>query len=1361
MKASKHPVIWNVTGLPFDSFHLLAIPKPIGGVLVMSTNSIIACNQNIKYQLALNLFVPQNQPTSYTSDLSDVFISLDTARFTLLSKNRFIASLKGGELYIFYISAQGEIVQKINMSKGSASVISSCICTIGENYFFLGSRIGDSVLVSYKERIEQQQNDIDDEPNTKLQKINDGSAKNSLHLTDSQTGESEFDLDKDIEEFYSKKQKKEQKKDYIFNKVDSLINIGPIGDFCFGACSDRKRGEFSQTEKLLTHDPEEIIACTGHGKNGAISILQRGVRPSVTISFELANCQSIWTLFPYDHLTDDDATQQLGKRTRDDIENQNNSSQPVNKKDHSIVIVSTTSSTLVLTTVKDELVEITGDDQLAFFVDSRTMNAGNICNNKYLIQIGEHSVLLLTSPYALIDKVSFTEEIIDSIICDPYILLYFGPSEPFTFLFISDQQKIIKQQLDFSIHDDMDNNSSSSIISYCLYKDNLLSIPLCISKPTLDENNQNNSTETNDSSLHNNNSVPIKNENQISSVPLSIPIKEENNHQIVQNNSNSLDKKDDKKSNSDDSDDSDDEFALFYGDSNSNHLNVSSSTLNNSTEQQQTINEIVSGVGTSENTIGSPMSDISSDSDDDDLDDDLYMDSKQDEEKPTIKNEKDTLINQDNNNTTNNSTNSSNQDFIFKQQNMNVNNNNNNQFNSSIISNTLPKFYCVLTRKSGALEIHVLHNQNNQKLTSELYFTSLRFSRGIPLLNNDLLKLQSSINNNDLKSSTNNLKSSQILSSSTSGTTTTSTTSEKQSSSSRIITEIKISLLGSSNSMPYLFAFTDYGDLYIYSSFHYNNEIRFKRFHHKLIRPFHILTTNPKENEKLSDHIRDPRGNQRLYDFKQGNKKGIFIAGINPHWIFSERNYLRIFPMTSEHFVDCYADFNTEFCPDGFIYCVKNHVNICRLSPIISYEHHWALRKIPLKQGTTHYTPHYICYHPPTRSFIIAVSYLELSTDPEINKPDQSGGLPRFNKKFSLFLLDLSNGIKVVNHFPLDENEHVICISTVDLLVKEMGAEKAKSKSLISVGTAFIYGEDDTCKGRVFIFDIIKQRSDDNSISLRIKHLLDKTEKGPISAVNSVMGYLVLAMGPKLYIHSFENGKELIGKAFFDTKMFVVSIKTLKHYIIVADMYNSVYFLIWKRLVRELSPLGKDCARLQLTEAEFLIENDKLGIFISDRSKNVQVMSFDPNDINSGAGGKRLIPTCEYHLGDIVIKARKTRIFSNDGIRYGIVYVTTSGSIGIIGTINEDDYNCLLTLQAKMLYGIPHPAGLNPKGFRKYAPKVKQLRPRNNILLDIDLLLRYNSLGSGFQREFANLVKSTPEKILKSLDLINVAGTIC
>ena len=40
----------------------------------------------------------------------------------------------------------------------------------------------------------------------------------------------------------------------------------------------------------------ELVTCSGHGKNGALCVLQMGVRPQVVTTFELPGCRDMWTV---------------------------------------------------------------------------------------------------------------------------------------------------------------------------------------------------------------------------------------------------------------------------------------------------------------------------------------------------------------------------------------------------------------------------------------------------------------------------------------------------------------------------------------------------------------------------------------------------------------------------------------------------------------------------------------------------------------------------------------------------------------------------------------------------------------------------------------------------------------------------------------------------------------------------------------------------------------------------------------------------------------------------------------------------------------------------------------------------------
>lgn len=56
----------------------------------------------------------------------------------------------------------------------------------------------------------------------------------------------------------------------------------------------------------------------------------------------------------------------------------------------------------------------------------------------------------------------------------------------------------------------------------------------------------------------------------------------------------------------------------------------------------------------------------------------------------------------------------------------------------------------------------------------------------------------------------------------------------------------------------------------------------------------------------------------------------------------------------------------------------------------------------------------------------------------------------------------------------------------------------------------------------------------------------------------------MLAIGPKIIVYQFFDGQRLIGTAFFDAQLFIVSLNSVKNWVIVGDVLKSVYFLRWK-----------------------------------------------------------------------------------------------------------------------------------------------------------------------------------------------------
>jgi cleavage and polyadenylation specificity factor subunit 1 len=47
-------------------------------------------------------------------------------------------------------------------------------------------------------------------------------------------------------------------------------------------------------------------------------------------------------------------------------------------------------------------------------------------------------------------------------------------------------------------------------------------------------------------------------------------------------------------------------------------------------------------------------------------------------------------------------------------------------------------------------------------------------------------------------------------------------------------------------------------------------------------------------------------------------------------------------------------------------------------------------------------------------------------------------------------------------------------------------------------------------------------------------------------------------------MYQLQYKRELIGVAFYDAQIFISTCQTIKNYIMIGDMYKSIYFLRWK-----------------------------------------------------------------------------------------------------------------------------------------------------------------------------------------------------
>ncbi|KAJ4706167.1 Cleavage and polyadenylation specificity factor subunit 1 [Melia azedarach] len=405
----QHPLIWSAMNLPHDAYKLLAVPSPIGGVLVVGANTIHYHSQSASCALALNNYVV-SVDSSQELPRSSFSVELDAANATWLLNDVALLSTKTGDLLLLTLVYDGRVVQRLDLSKSNPSVLTSDITTIGSSLFFLGSRLGDSLLVQFScgsgtsvlsSGMKEESGDIDgDAPSTKRLK------SSSDALQDMVSGE-------ELSLYGSAPNNTESaQKSFSFAVRDSLVNVGPLKDFSYGL---RINADASATG-ISKQSNYELVCCSGHGKNGALCVLRQSVRPEMITEVELPGCKGIWTVY---HKSSRSHNADSSRMAAYDDEY------------HAYLIISLEARTMVLETA-DLLTEVT--ESVDYYVQGRTIAAGNLFGRRRVVQVYERGARILDGSFMTQD-LSFgapnsesnsgaeSLTVLSVSIADPYVLL--------------------------------------------------------------------------------------------------------------------------------------------------------------------------------------------------------------------------------------------------------------------------------------------------------------------------------------------------------------------------------------------------------------------------------------------------------------------------------------------------------------------------------------------------------------------------------------------------------------------------------------------------------------------------------------------------------------------------------------------------------------------------------------------------------------------------------------------------------------------------------------------------------------------------------------------------------------------------
>ena len=233
---------------------------------------------------------------------------------------------------------------------------------------------------------------------------------------------------------------------YTFEICDILLNIAPCGHSIIG----ESVGDYS--EFLTSSIHIDLVTSSGHTKNGAISILQRSIRPEVIATFRIQDVIDIWSVY-------NDGEASTASQT--------------------YLFLSKIDSTMVLH-MANEITELDKDSSV-FCTKYPTMYCANLHANKFIIQITSNALFVYTECYVENDgKLVFSYDLTASLdskmksayVCDPYVTILTEKGTILLFKFdpVAKSLKLIENS---KLHAKHEQNVAflSSVSCFSLYKD--------------------------------------------------------------------------------------------------------------------------------------------------------------------------------------------------------------------------------------------------------------------------------------------------------------------------------------------------------------------------------------------------------------------------------------------------------------------------------------------------------------------------------------------------------------------------------------------------------------------------------------------------------------------------------------------------------------------------------------------------------------------------------------------------------------------------------------------------------------------------------------------------------------------------
>ncbi|CAI4232020.1 unnamed protein product [Auanema sp. JU1783] len=505
---------------------------------------------------------------------------------------------------------------------------------------------------------------------------------------------------------------------------------------------------------------------------------------------------------------------------------------------------------------------------------------------------------------------------------------------------------------------------------------------------------------------------------------------------------------------------------------------------------------------------------------------------------------------------------------------------------------------------------------------------------------------------------------------------------------------------------------------------------------------------------------------------------GAVICGQYPTLVFfGAWGGLRSHPIIVDGPIRSFTAFNNSNVSNGFLYLSENsqELRIAELPTDINYD-----LPFPCKKVNVGATVHFNQYMMESQVYAVVTStprpsnkiWVVINDDKqeEVHEKPNDFVLPTI-PHFVLNLYSPVDWAPVPNtSIEFEVMEHVTACEEVAL---KSESTISGLKTYLAVGTIHNFGEEHLVRGRIIlaeVIDVVPIPGQPTS-KHKIKITYNTEQKGPVTSICSVNGFLLTGMGQKIFIWGLRDN-EIQGVSFLDMHYYVHSLKSFRNLALACDMQESMSLVRFQEQFKALSVAARDdrIAVQPPMQAQYIVDNNHLGFLLSDESGNICMFNYMP-ELNESVGGERLVLRSVVNVGTninawIRVKGNPYSVSASQEERKALsqqqtsVWASLDGSIGYVRPISEKTFRRLSTLHQFMTVGIRHDAGLNPKGARAAKPVRAIINNANQKnMVDGDLVNQFLHLSTAEKQEISRKFGASRYHIIDDLVQIQRLST--